>query len=267
MMKRAGSVVALRRYPLKSMLGEDVDAVAVTEEGVEGDRAAAVVDVATGMVASAKHPRLWRGLLEFCARWNNGTTQIQMPDGRTLQVDDADADEAISRALGRSVRLVTTRPEHATVGRPAPESVIEAGVDADVPYAHLEIGRGTPGTTFVDFAPIHLFTTSTLAEVGAELVRYRPNLVLDLPGTTPYAENDWTGRELTVGSVVLRILGPTQRCAVPTLVHGDLPRRTDAVRTLMQHNRVPGAGMQPCLGAYAEVVRAGGVAIGDPAAF
>ncbi|WP_030454125.1 MOSC domain-containing protein [Herbidospora cretacea] len=253
-----GSVVALRRYPVKSMLGEDVEAAAVTEQGVEGDRVAALLDVATGMVASAKHPRLWRDLLGFAARWDDGTTLIRLPDGRTVGADHAG--DAVSRALGREVRLLTTRPEQATVVRPDPEAVMDAGVDADVPYIHLQIGQGTPGRNFVDYAPIHLVTTATLARAGAEMVRYRPNLVVDLPGATPYAENDWTGRELTVGPVVLRVLGPTPRCAVPTLAHGDLPRRTDAVRTLLRDNHVGG---YPCLGAYAEVVRPGGVAVGD----
>jgi hypothetical protein len=266
MMTGSGSVTAIRRYPVKSMLGEDAEQTEITASGVEGDRVAALVDAATGVVASAKHPRLWRGLLGFPARWSNEAAEVRLSDGRWRGIGERGVDDAISAALGRTVRVVTTRPEHAMVGRPAPEAVIEAGDDADVPYASIEIGQATPGKTFVDFAPVHLCTTATLAAVGAELIRYRPNLVLDLPGAAPYAENDWTGREITVGSVVLRILGPTKRCAVPALAHGDLPRRTEAVRTLMRHNRVPAAGMQPCLGAYAEVVSAGRVAIGDNAA-
>nr|WP_062333437.1 MOSC N-terminal beta barrel domain-containing protein [Herbidospora sakaeratensis] len=256
-----GSVTALRRYPVKSMLGEDVEAAAVTEQGVEGDRVAALLDVATGMVASAKHPRLWRDLLGFAAHWDDGITLIRCPNGQTVPLGQAA--DAVSGALGREVRLVTTRPEHATVGRPDPEAVMDAGVDADVPFIHLQIGQGTPGGNFVDYAPIHLVTTATLDRAGAEMVRYRPNLVLDLPGTTPYAENDWTGREIAVGPVVLRVLAPTPRCAVPTLAHGDLPRRADAVRTLLRDNRVDGS---PCLGAYAEVLRPGDLAVGDRAA-
>ncbi|WP_062428991.1 MOSC domain-containing protein [Herbidospora daliensis] len=257
-----GSVTALRRYPVKSMLGEDVEAAAVTEQGVEGDRVAALLDVATGMVASAKHPRLWRDLLGFAAQWDGGTPRIRCPDGRTVPAGHAA--DAVSRALGREVRLVTTRPEGATVGRPDPEAVMDAGVDADVPFVHLRIGQGTPGGNFVDYAAIHLVTSATLDRAGADMVRYRPNLVLDLPDSTPYAENDWTGRELAVGPVVLRVLAPTPRCAVPTLAHGDLPRSAEAVRTLLRDNRVDGS---PCLGVYAEVVRSGELAVGDRVAF
>jgi uncharacterized protein YcbX len=263
----AGVVTALRRYPVKSMLGEDLDSVAITAAGLEGDRFAAVIDVETGMVATAKRPKYWRGLLAFAARWNDGAPRITLPDGTSMALDDAAVDKMLSTLLEREVRVSTVRPEHATIGRSVPEEVIAAGDDVDVEYVTIEIGEGTPGTTFVDYAPVHLFTTATLAHVGAELVRYRPNVVLNLPGSEPYAENDWTDRELTIGSVTLRILNPTPRCAIPTLAHGSLPRRTDAVRTLMQQNRVADVGMQPCLGVYAEVVRAGTISIGDTADF
>lgn len=265
-MPAAGFVTAIRRYPVKSMLGEDLDSAVVTPAGVEGDRVAAVIDVETGMVATAKRPKYWRGLLGFASRWNDGAPQIVLPDGTSMAIDDAAVDKTLSALLEREVRVSTVRPEHATIGRSVPEEVLAAGDDVDVEYVTMEIGEGTPGTTFVDYAPIHLFTTATLAHVGAELVRYRPNLVLELPGSEPYAENDWTGREITVGPVTLRILHATPRCAIPTLAHGDLPRRTDAVRTLMQQNRVPEVGMQPCLGAYAEVLNAGTISLGDPAA-
>jgi uncharacterized protein YcbX len=249
------------------MLGEDIDSVELLAAGVEGDRVAAVIDIETGMVASAKRPTLWRELLQCSASTADDGIRVRLPDGVVWALDDRGVDAAVSEVLGRTVRLTTTRPPAATLARPTPEAVIEAGVEADVPYTELQIGDSTPGDTFVDAAPIHLFTTATLAAVGAELVRYRPNLVLDLPDSEAYAENTWAGRELVVGSATLRILRPTQRCAVPTLAHGDLPRRTDAVRTLMQHNRVEAAGSQPCLGAYAEVVRPGRVCLGDRTGF
>jgi len=51
-----GTVGALWRFPVKSMLGEELDQVDVDEGGVVGDRAFALMDVETGKVASAKHP-------------------------------------------------------------------------------------------------------------------------------------------------------------------------------------------------------------------
>ena len=261
-------VVALRRYPVKSMLGEDLTAVQLTPTGLMGDRFAAVIDTETGNVATAKHPALWRGLLAFGAEWNDGSPRILLPDGDSVAVSDHAAEHLLSGALHRDVRLTTVRPDQATVGRPDPEDVIAAGDDADVPYQTLQIGAGTAGTNFVDYAPVHLITTATLAHVGEELIRYRPNLVLDLPGAEPYAENDWVGRTVAVGPVRLRIMIPTPRCAVPTLAHGNLPRRTSAVRTLLTQNRITPAGFDapmPCLGAYAQVETPGPLTLGTPA--
>ncbi|WP_436693760.1 MOSC N-terminal beta barrel domain-containing protein [Geodermatophilus sp. CPCC 205506] len=55
--EQAGSVVSLWRYPVKSMVGEELNASAVTARGLLGDRAYALVDRSHGKVASAKSPR------------------------------------------------------------------------------------------------------------------------------------------------------------------------------------------------------------------
>ncbi len=53
----AGSVVSLWRYPVKSMMGEEVNAVNVTQRGLLGDRVYALTDAANGKVVSAKNPK------------------------------------------------------------------------------------------------------------------------------------------------------------------------------------------------------------------
>jgi uncharacterized protein YcbX len=52
----SGTVVSIWRYPVKSMLGEELNSSFVTERGLVGDRAYAIVDEVTGKVASAKNP-------------------------------------------------------------------------------------------------------------------------------------------------------------------------------------------------------------------
>jgi uncharacterized protein YcbX len=63
------SVVGLWRYPVKSMMGEELNAAEVTERGLVGDRAFAVIDPATGKVAGAKHPRKWGNFFDFRAAY------------------------------------------------------------------------------------------------------------------------------------------------------------------------------------------------------
>ena len=47
-----GSVVSLWRYPVKSMMGEELNATEVTERGLLGDRAYALVDSSDGKAAT-----------------------------------------------------------------------------------------------------------------------------------------------------------------------------------------------------------------------
>lgn len=266
-MHEVGTVVALCRYPVKSMLGEDLAEAVLNAGGVHRDRMYALIDLETGRVASAEQPRLWRALLRCIVAWDGDSLAITLPDGRAIDARENDVDRALSEVLGRRVQLSDARPDAAALARPAPEDVLEHGTDVDVPYEMLEIGQGTSGTTFVDYAPVHLITTGTLDHLSTEWVRYRPNLVVATPSGSPFAENGWVGREITVGQVRLRGILPTPRCAIPTLEHGDVPRAPHAVRTLLPQNRidVPGFGVLPCAGLYAEVLETGTVHTGDTA--
>lgn len=257
-------VSTLTRYPVKSMLGQRVEQAVVGTTGLERDRWRALMDPATGYVCTAKHPRLWRRLLQYSAAAEDDRVLVTTPGGETLDADDPRLVATLTADLGRPVEIRDRRPPSSAVERPDPEEVLARGVEAEVEAPTLEISQGTAGETFVDHSPVHLITTATLEHLGVEALRYRPNLVL-AADVEPFAENGWIGRELRVGEVVLRLTLPTPRCSVPTLEHGDLPRNPDALRPLLTGNRVevPGFGVLPCAGAYAEVLRPGTVRQGD----
>ena len=268
-----GTVAVLRRYPVKSMLGEDVEASDVTLTGLAGDRRLAVLSRTTGKIASAKLPRLWRDLLTLSAGYEGDAVRITLAPGKTVWSTDADVDAVLSGVLDQPVTLTATLPPGAALDRAVPEAVLREGVNAPVPAELMEIGGGGPPGTFVDFAPVHLLTTSTLDRIAelspyrrADLQRYRPNIVIrtTAPGFT---ENDWLERNLRVGDrLVLHVMARTPRCAVPTLAHGALPRNADALRVLARHNRVEpldSLDPEPCAGVYAEVLRPGHIRTGD----
>ncbi len=260
-------LASLWRYPVKSMLGEVVATMLVDRRGADGDRRLALIDAATGRVASAKQPRLWRELLHFSARVDAGKVHIEAPDGSSFRADEPEVDDVLSRLLGRPVQLVSQRSPGAKLERPDPEQLLELGWDAEVDSELLEIAQATPGESFTDLAPLHAITTATVEQVGTEALRYRPNLVIATPSDyPPYGENGWIGRDLVVGEARLRVLKPTSRCVVPTLEHGPLPRAPQALRTLVAENRLPSAGsaMVPCAGVYLEVLEAGTIHAGDP---
>ncbi|BDX34315.1 molybdenum cofactor biosynthesis protein [Mycobacterium antarcticum] len=259
-------VGTLYRYPVKSMLGEAVDALFIDERGVEGDRRLALIDEATGRVASAKQARLWRALLTCSATMDAGRVSIQMPDGVTMAAEADEVDARLSKLLARQVHLAHSRPPGASVERADPEQVLEFGLDAEVEAPLLELAEATPGASFTDYAPVHAITTATLERIDIDAERYRPNLVIVTPpGFPPYAENEWTGRTLAVGQARLRSLGPTPRCVIPTLEHGRLGRAPQAIRTPASENRVSALdmGVLPCAGAYFEVVAAATIRVGD----
>jgi uncharacterized protein YcbX len=262
-----GRVAALRRYPVKSMLGEPREAIDVTALGVAGDRRYAYIDDETGRVATAKNPRLWRRLLQCSATTASDGVNVTLPDGRSVPVGESAG--PVSELVGRSVHLADERSAGATVERSDPLDVLTHGIDAEIEAALLEIAQGTPGGAFVDDSPVHLITTATLDAVGlerAEAVRYRPNIVIETPAGTPaFVENDWVGATIRVGDVELRGTMPTPRCSVPTLEHGALGRSPQSVRYPLEHNRVEAGdfGLNPCAGLYASVVTGGTVGEGD----
>jgi uncharacterized protein YcbX len=269
-----GTVTRLRRYPVKSMLGEDLEAGEVSLAGLAGDRRLAVVSRRTGKVASAKYPRLWRDLLTLSAEAREAAALITLPDGKTMSSTDADVDDVLSGLLNEPVTLTATPPPGASLDRAVPEAVLRDGIAAAVPARLIEIGAGAPPGTFVDFAPLHLLTSATLDRIAelspyrrAHLERYRPNVVIGT-GADGFTENDWLGRDLRVGAdLVLRVIARTPRCAVPTLAHGDLPRDAEALRVLARHNRVSpvaDSDPEPCAGVYAQVLRPGRISTGDP---
>ena len=63
MAEQVGTIEALWRFPVKSMRGEQLDAIEVSAAGLAGDRAYALIDATTGKVVSAKNPRLWPNIL------------------------------------------------------------------------------------------------------------------------------------------------------------------------------------------------------------
>src|SRR5260221_2204034 len=95
---RAVRVLELWRYPVKSLQGELVDSVAMTANGLEGDRRFAIYDVGTGLGLTGRRiPEL----LFASARWrDDGSVEISTQDGSLLPDDDA-----LSAWLGRSVTL------------------------------------------------------------------------------------------------------------------------------------------------------------------
>src|SRR6266436_4240201 len=194
-----GSVVALWRYPVKSMMGEELNAAEVTEGGLLGDRAYALVDSSDGKVASAKNPRKWPTLFDFRAALagvpRTGMTmppvRITLPDGTVLSSEQPDIHQILSTALKRPVALDIAEGVHqagaASSGPEArPATAEEYWPDMEgLEHRDTVTDFGLPHGTFFDCAMVHLLTTATLDRLHQlypqgrfEIPRFRPNIVV-----------------------------------------------------------------------------------------
>ena len=225
-----GVVAALWRYPVKSMLGERCQSLALTGRGVEGDRLYAIRD-ADGKLGSGKSTRRFRridGLFTFHAVYDGDVPVIAFPDGRRLRGDDGSVHGALSAALGQPVTLAR-----------------EAAI------SHMDAG------------PVHLLTTASLAWLRGLLPaarlderRFRPNVLVDVPGASSI-EREWLGRTVAVGAEVrLAVRDMTERCAMVSLAQSELPGDPAILRTFAQD-----AGLD--FGVYADVVAPGRISVGD----
>jgi uncharacterized protein YcbX len=265
-----GAVVSLWRYPVKSMMGEEPNATEVTERGLLGDRAYALVDSSDEKVATAKNPRKWPNLFDFRATFiepphisaDLPPVRITLPDGTIATSQQSDLHQILSNALNRKVTL--NRAGRGYVGSASAEEYwpdIE-GLD----YRDTVTDFALPEGTFFDCATVHLLTTATLDQLRElyptgrfEVRRFRPNIVMEpTAGEKAFIENSWIGHTLAIGDEVrLSITGPCPRCVMTTLPQGDLPRDPGILRAATQHN-------QATVGVYAAVVHGGTIHRGDP---
>ena len=108
---------------------------------------------------------------------------------------------------------------------------------------------------------ISLINLDSVRDLGARVaadvdpLRFRANLYFD--GWEPFSELEHMGREVQAGSVRLRILAPTQRCAATEVNPSTAKRDLHVPRLLKEHYG------HLNMGVYAEVLSAGIIAPGD----
>ena len=270
-----GKVSALARYPVKSMLGEQLDELLITERGAVGDRAYALRELATRQIASAKKfPRLFefRATCDCApASGRMAPVTIELPGGRMIHAEDADASELISAALGRKVSL-----ERASTARAELAGIDPATIFADVPVEKVFPGLTAatlPGyfalekESFFDTAVMHVIASGTLRHMAKLAApgsvfdprRFRPNIFVDTgERDDAFIEDEWLGGTLEVGdSVRIVAMQPALRCVMTTHPQQDLPRDYTILRTAAFHH-------QANVGVFASIGAPGRVRLGDP---
>lgn len=275
----SGSVLSVWRYPIKSMIGEELALAHVNQHGLLGDRSYALVDTTDGKTATAKNPRTWPTLFTFkasCIQTVDSDekippVRITLPNGATVTSEQPDLDQTLSQALKREVRLMAV-VQGKVKGVQASLPTSWTG-QSDEYWPDIE-GRDhqdttteftLPTGTFFDAATVHLLTTATLQQLREHypsghfaIERFRPNIVVEsLEEKTGFVENSWIGHTVAIGDEVrLTLTGPCARCVMTTLPQGNLPKDPEILRTALQQNHGN-------VGVYASVLQGGTIRPGD----
>jgi uncharacterized protein YcbX len=276
-----GTVSSIRRFPVKSMLGEELETAVLDQGGVAGDRRYALVDDETGKVVSAKRPRRWGRMFELtCRMGEQGRAIVAFPDGETVAIDDPRLPVQLGEFLGRPVSVADTPPPDARFE----EIWLRDLKDGAEPYFGMEsrledgeemIDGGAfmePQGNFFNFGAVHLVTSGSVRELARhgpqsrfDADRFRPNLIVDTD-EDGFVETAWQGRTLQIGPVQLRVSITVPRCVITTLPQGELPADRDVLRTITATNSVDvlqTGTPYPCVGVYADVLVAGEIRRGD----
>lgn len=219
-------VLAVRRYPVKSMGGEPLERADVDGRGIVGDRWHAVTDGARRLACGKDSRRFRRrdGVFDWSARTTGSAVLVRGPAGEWPVGDDV-LDAALSESLGDPVRVLAETDIH-----------------------HQDGGQvSLVGTASLDWCREHL-------EVDADPRRLRVNLVVETE--TPFEEESWVGSSLVVGSTRLSLVERIERCRTIDLAQ-------DGVATTARWLRGLGASREVCLGVYADVASPGVIAVGD----
>jgi uncharacterized protein YcbX len=224
-----GRVVALYRYPVKSMAAEPLDRVDVSWAGLAGDRRWAFVQ---GDLVRSNFPWLTMrerpGLGHHRPSFVDPTspemsaTVVRTPAGAELDV----ADPELAAALGDDVRLIKQN-------------------------------RGV-----FDAMPLSLITTQTVAELGRlvgrdlEVLRFRPNLVVESRDGAAFLEDAWVGSVLRIGGFRMRVDQRDPRCVMVNIDPVTSERDALVLRTIARER-------ETYLGVYGSTVQPGPVTVGD----
>lgn len=226
-----GRVRDIRRYPVSSMGGELLKEVEIGASGLAGDRRIGLFATTTGEAASPGRLKQWRSLPNVLARLGSSGLEISFDEASWIGAEQGAL--ALSAYLGFGVDFRT--------------------------YDGTETAKSR-----YQLAPVHLLTTSSMAALQAILPdatidarRFRCNLVIETHAGAEVIEQEWLGKRLAIGDVILEGSEPCVRCAFTSIAQEpDVPfdkRIHTAISQKLDGN----------LGIYCNVVVPGRVSVGD----
>jgi MOSC domain-containing protein len=252
-----GSVDSLWRYPVKSMRGEELEEMFAGYAGVYGDRLFAFDSSANGRGFPYFTGRDQRQMIRYRPRF-------RYPHKAARPINLAEAEQRTAAPLSATpaelmLDVETPDGEIFAIDDPALIDTLRAGIDTKHQLKLLRSDRA-----LTDSSPLSLFSIQTarkLEEESGTAVdkrRFRANVYLDLPSRDAFAEDEFVGRALRIGSkAVVAILKRDSRCMMITLDPDTAEKSPAILKTVAQaHDNKAGV--------YGAMLVEGMVRKGDP---
>ena len=244
-------LVRIARYPVKGLNAETLERVAL-EPGKRmlGDRRFAI---AHGGAMS----------LGPIAQWRHRDAFLMLARNERLALLEAsyDTDSGLL-TLKRAGKQVARGDLRTSLGRTLIEQFFAAFMKAELRGAPRIVEAREGGFTDIAEGWLSIVNLTSVRDLETRIVRapvdpmrFRANLYID--GIDSWRELSWTGREIAIGAVRLRVTGRIERCAATNVDPKTGVRDLNIPRALA-------TGVGHCdMGVYAEVLNAGEISSGD----
>ncbi|MGH9757742.1 MAG: MOSC domain-containing protein [Candidatus Acidiferrales bacterium] len=240
-MQPAGTLRLLRRYPVKSMAGEDLQEARVTFSGLVGDRVYAFID-------NNNHSNF---------PWMTARQARQMLLFRPRFLDPPAIDEEIPEANRYSTEVISHEGEKYWMGDVRLTELLENRFGHSLRLRFSE-------RSMTDARPVSLFGLGTLATLSEETGlaldprRFRANFYVQWEGQPPFFEDQLVGRELQIGGdVTIQVVKKDRRCVIINLD----PATAESSPVVLEKVARAHDG---CAGVYGAVLREGVARADDP---
>jgi len=212
-----GKVESLWRYPVKSMRGEELDEIFAGYPGVYGDRVFAFTSSLSPKGFPFFTGRDQRQMIRYRARFQNPEKAARPIN--LVEAESSGANPISANASELMIEVETPDGKTIAIDDPALIDNLRANIDGK---HELKLLRSDKAMT--DCRPLSIFAVQSAKKLGEETGtnvdkrRFRANVYVDLTNADAFAENQFVGRSLRIGSkVVVSVLERDPRCMMITL--------------------------------------------------
>jgi uncharacterized protein YcbX len=216
-MSIVGTVESLWRYPVKSMRGEELDEMFAGYAGVYGDRVFAFTSSLSPKGFPFFTGRDQRQMIRYRAHFRN-------PEKAARPINLAEAESSGANPISANaseLMIEVETPDGKTIAIDDPALIDNLRADIDGKHA-LKLLRSDKAIT--DCRPLSIFAVQSAKKLGEETGvkvdkrRFRANVYVDLTNADGFAEDQFVGKTLRIGSkVVVSVLERDPRCMMITL--------------------------------------------------